>query len=210
MEKAISGKRRATSKANGLRRRREAAAALIVILGAQTTVEYAATYIIKEPMYDSIFTGAAWVQELLNGHETRFYDALGMAKPVFLQLCHELQEHSGLQNSKHLGLAEKIAIFLWICRTGGSQRETREWFQHAPGTISMYGYSNLLDGNTEREIGFFTRYSTWSYRRLSTIATLNFLARTRYRPRFATTQTSFPSSRDVWVQLTVHTSNRLS
>jgi len=34
-------------------------------------------------MYDSILTGAAWVQELLNGHETWFYDALGMAKPAF-------------------------------------------------------------------------------------------------------------------------------
>jgi len=87
MEKAILGERRATSEANGLRRRREATAALIVILGAQTTVEYAATYLIKEPMYDSIFTGAAWVQnvqELLNGYETRFYDALGIAKPAFL------------------------------------------------------------------------------------------------------------------------------
>ena len=35
-------------------------------------------------MYDSILTRAAWVQELLNGHEMRFYDALGMAKPAFL------------------------------------------------------------------------------------------------------------------------------
>ena len=111
-------------------------------------------------MYDSIFTGAAWVQELLNGHETRFYEALGMAKPVFLQLCHELQEDSGLQNSKYLGLAEKVAIFLRICRMGDSQRETRERFQHAPGTISTYVCASSLNRNTEHEIGFFMRYST--------------------------------------------------
>ena len=63
-------------------------------------------------MYDSILTGAAWVQELLHGHTTRFYEALGMTKPVFVQLCHELQDHCGLESSKSLGLAEKVAIFL--------------------------------------------------------------------------------------------------
>ena len=111
--------------------------ALVAILGAQTVAKYAATYLIKEPMYDSILTGAAWVKELLNGHAARFYDALGMAKSTFLQLCHELQERSGLQNSKYLGLAEKVTIFLRICRTGDSHREIRERFQRAPGTISM-------------------------------------------------------------------------
>jgi len=87
---------------------------LIVTLGAQTAVEYAATHLIKEPMYDSIFTGAAWVQfnvrELLNGHEIRFYEAPGMAKRVFLQFCDELQEHCGLRNSKYIGLEEQVAI----------------------------------------------------------------------------------------------------
>ena len=158
MPKAISSKRKA-SEVNDLRRRREAAA-LVVILGAQTAVEYAARYLIKEPMYNSIFTGAAWVQELLNGHDVRFYETLGMAKPVFVQLCHELQEHSGLQNSRHLGLEEKVTIFLRMCRTGDSHRETRERFQHAPGTISTCVRVYSLDINTERKIGFFTRYST--------------------------------------------------
>ena len=93
---------------------------LVAILGAQTAAKYVATYLIKEPMYDSILTGAAWVKELLNGHAAQFYDARGMAKSTFLQLCHELQKCSGLQNSKYLGLAEKVAIFLGICQTGDS------------------------------------------------------------------------------------------
>ena len=143
MTKVVSSKRRVTSEANKLRRQREAMSALAAILGAQTAVEYMTTYLIKEPMYDSIFTGAAWVQELLNGHATRFYDALGMGKPVFLQLCYELHERCGLQSSKRLSLAEKVAIFLRICRTGSSQREIRERFQHAPGTISMYACMSI-------------------------------------------------------------------
>ena len=138
MTKMVSNKRKAASEANRLRRRREATSALVAILGAQTAIKYMTTYLVKEPMYNSMFTGAVWVQELLNGHETRFYDAFGMARPVFLQLCYELHEHCGLQSSKCLGLAEKVAIFLRICRTGCPQREIRERFQHAPGTISTY------------------------------------------------------------------------
>ena len=97
MTKIVSNKHRAALEANDLRRRR-AITTLVAILGAQTAVKYAATYLIKEPMYDSALTGSAWVQELLNGHATRFHEALGMAKPTFLQLCRELQEHCGLQN----------------------------------------------------------------------------------------------------------------
>ena len=159
MARIASNKRRAASEAKNSRRRREVAAALVTILGAQTAAEYATTYLIKEPMYDSILTSAAWVQELLNGHATRFYEALGMAKPVFSRLCRELEEHCGLRNSKFLGLEEKVAIFLRICRTGDSHREIRERFQHAPGTISKYVRAYLLDNNTERRIGSFERYS---------------------------------------------------
>jgi len=99
---------------------RIAVTVLVAILGARTAVEYATTYLIKESMYDSILTGSAWVQELLNGHATRFHEALGMAKPTFLHLCRELQDHRGLQNSKYLGLAEKATIFFRIYRTGDS------------------------------------------------------------------------------------------
>jgi hypothetical protein len=61
------------------------AAVLVVILGAQTAVEYAARYLIKEPMYDSIFTGAAWVQELLNWHKTLL--GIGCSRRYFGVIC---------------------------------------------------------------------------------------------------------------------------
>jgi len=148
MARAISNKRAAASETNALHRRREVAAALVAVLGARTAVEYAATYLIKNPVYNSILTGAAWIQELLDGHATRFYEALGMAKPVFVQICHELQEYCGLHNSRYLGLAEKVAIFLRMCQTGDSHREIRERFQHAPGTISMYVCVHFVDGDS--------------------------------------------------------------
>lgn len=57
-------------------------------------VGHATTYPFKQPMHDSILTGAAWVLELLDGHERQFYEALGMTKVVFLHLRHELREVS--------------------------------------------------------------------------------------------------------------------
>ena len=66
MTRIVSSKHRAASEANNLHRQR-ATTTLVAILGAQVAVKYAATYLIKEPMYDSAFTGSAWVQELLNG-----------------------------------------------------------------------------------------------------------------------------------------------
>ena len=70
MARTVLKKQRAASEAANSRRLRDVTAVLITILGAQTAVEYVATYLVKEPMYNSIFTGAAWVRELLNGHAT--------------------------------------------------------------------------------------------------------------------------------------------
>ena len=41
-------------------------------------------------MYDSVLMNVAHTQaELLNGDTTRLYEALGVAKSVLLQLCHD-------------------------------------------------------------------------------------------------------------------------
>jgi len=50
MIKVVSSKRRVALEADRLRRPRETTSALVAILGAQTAVEYMATYLIKEPM----------------------------------------------------------------------------------------------------------------------------------------------------------------
>ena len=60
MTRIISSKHKAISEVNSLHRWR-AAMALVAILGAQTVAKYAANYLIKEPMYNSILTSAAWV-----------------------------------------------------------------------------------------------------------------------------------------------------
>ena len=147
-----SNKRRATSEVNSSRHRREVVAALVVAmqllilsrsqldadrhcLGSRT-VELACNAVLRGPQN-------------------------GEAHVLTLQLCHELEVHCGLRNSKLLGLKEKVAIFLRLCRTGDSHRKIREVFQHAPGTILTYVHAYLLDNNTEHGIGFFSRHSIY-------------------------------------------------
>lgn len=142
MPKIETNKRRAASQANDMHRWRQAAA-LVVALGALAVTEYATTHLLEEPMHDSISTGADWVQELLNGDDRLFYEALGMRKPAFFQLCDELQEHCRLRNSRHLSIVEQVAIFLRMCRTGGSRREIARRFRRAPATVLRYVCANF-------------------------------------------------------------------
>ncbi|KAF7314852.1 putative nuclease HARBI1-like protein [Mycena kentingensis (nom. inval.)] len=80
----------------------------------------------------------AWLDELITGHPRRFEENLGMAKHVFLQLSVELQMFHGLRDSKWITANEKLAMFLYMARTGCSTRVLQERFQHSGSTISVY------------------------------------------------------------------------
>jgi hypothetical protein len=88
------------------------------------------------PMNTSVLTGMAWLRELLTGHPVCFNDAFDMPKHVFQKLVHELQLHASLRNSKHISAEEQVAIFLHLCKTGGTIHGLQERFQHSPNTIS--------------------------------------------------------------------------
>ena len=118
------------------RERRKALAANAAGLAAAAAVMYLMPYLFKTPQNDSALTGHAWVCELLAGHPRRFHNMIGMSKHVFHKLVNELRLYAGLRDTKHIALEEQVALFLHICRTGGSQRDIQERFQHSPGTIS--------------------------------------------------------------------------
>ena len=90
----------------------------------------------KIPQNTSALSGHAWIRELLASHPRRFHNMLGMSKHVFRTLARELQEFSGLQDSKHIALEEQLALFVHMCQIGGTQRGMQECFQHSPDTIS--------------------------------------------------------------------------
>ena len=64
--------------------------------------------------------------------------SLGVSKDVFLELCKQLHEKTGLQDSRYITREEKVAIFLYFGRHAAGQRDIAERFQHSGETISEY------------------------------------------------------------------------
>ena len=54
--------------------------------------EYYRKYILKEPCMTFLHTGEKWVNELLSGHDTRFYNAFRMFKTEFLSLHKDFED----------------------------------------------------------------------------------------------------------------------
>jgi hypothetical protein len=73
--------------------------------------------------------------ECLRGHQDRCPTNFGMEMHVFLALLRELQG-SGLQPTKHVSSEEQLAIFLYLCVTGASNRILQERFERSGDTIS--------------------------------------------------------------------------
>jgi hypothetical protein len=82
----------------------------------------------KKPMHTSILSGQQWMEELLGGHDGRFYDAFGMTKHVFCCLVVTLREKAQLGDSKHIMMEEQLGIFLHTAVTGASNRKVQERF----------------------------------------------------------------------------------
>jgi len=114
--------------------RKQKISAIATVLGAAAVIMSGNRD--KQPMHTSILTGQRWLEELLNGHSTQFYNQLGMKKHVFCKLLLELQVKSGLRDTKNVKAEEQLAIFVYLCRTGSSSRLLMERFQRSSDTIS--------------------------------------------------------------------------
>ena len=99
---------------------------------------------VKEKEHTSKLSGQDWVEELLEGHATPFYTAMGINKHVFLALLNELQQRCGLKNTKYVSAEEQLAIFLHMCRTGLSVAHFKIRFQCSGDTISKYVFESRL------------------------------------------------------------------
>ncbi len=74
---------------------------------AAASVAFAVTVFIPKllklepiPMRTSILTGRCWLDEVFNDHLGRFHEQFGMLRSTFQALSSDLQQHSGLQDSK--------------------------------------------------------------------------------------------------------------
>ncbi|KAI9432591.1 hypothetical protein H4582DRAFT_1789091, partial [Lactarius indigo] len=60
----------------------------------------------------SSLSGQQWIDELLAGHDDRFYNEFGLCKHVFRQLSSVLDRDVSLCGSRHVSAVEHICIFL--------------------------------------------------------------------------------------------------
>ena len=66
----------------------------------------------KTSIHTSILSGEQWVQELLDGHDERFYNEMGMHQPIFHVLLALLKADGGLRDSRYVTAWEQLATFL--------------------------------------------------------------------------------------------------
>lgn len=120
---------------------------LVVVVTAATTtliVVYYQYFLEKTICHDSILSGAAHVDEVLNGHDARCQDSFRMEKHVFLRLCDMLKEKELLRHSNGVRVEEKVAIFMLAVGHNERNRILQERFQHSGETISRH-FNAVLD-----------------------------------------------------------------
>lgn len=77
-------------------------------------------------------------------HPRRIQEVFRMLLYTFLQLQIWLQENTNLKASKHIGVPEKLAIFVETIGRGTTNRGVQERFQHSGDTVSRY-FHEVLD-----------------------------------------------------------------
>ncbi|WCJ24610.1 hypothetical protein M5689_006555 [Euphorbia peplus] len=105
---------------------------------------YYETYIHKSPCMISYQTGFLWLNDIMEGHETRCLDMFRIKKDTLLLLCEELQVKHNLKTSRNMSILEKVCICLYILAQGASNRHAQERFQHSGETISRI-FKEVLD-----------------------------------------------------------------
>lgn len=111
-------------------------AALVILLSAREAILLYASRFNKVPQHTSILSGQNWIDELIDGHDGRFYNEFGMRKHVFWKLLSVLRKDAGLHDTRHVSCEEQLAIFLHYVHRGLSNRALQERFQRSPDTIS--------------------------------------------------------------------------
>lgn len=79
----------------------------------------------------SRLSGYAWLGGLLTGNPARIQNILGVSKKVFYKLRDKLKRLNLVNHSRGIRAEEQLAIFLYVMRTGSSNRECMERFQRS-------------------------------------------------------------------------------
>jgi len=99
---------------------------IVILLAVKEYILFYGACFDKVPQHISILSGQDWINELIAGHDGRFYNELSIHKHVFQALLSVLQINADLCNTRHVSAKEQLAIFLHYVRRGLSNRALQE------------------------------------------------------------------------------------
>jgi transposase len=117
--------------------------ALLVVTAAGASVLAYASRFEKRAQHTSKLSGEQWIQEMLQGHEGRIHNELGMHKAVFIQLLTVLKRDAGVHATRYVSAEEQLATFLHYVHRGLPNRALQERFQRSGDTISKCVVINI-------------------------------------------------------------------
>ncbi|PIN17032.1 hypothetical protein CDL12_10309 [Handroanthus impetiginosus] len=88
----------------------------------RSILTYYENYLYKVPCRTSVRTSHMFLEEILNRHGIRCYQAFCLEKSVFLDLCHELTHKYDLYPTRGMSVYEEVTIFLMTCAHGADNR----------------------------------------------------------------------------------------
>jgi len=89
------------------------------------------------------FRGEVLLWQLRSQHPARIFNLTRLRPDIFEDPLDWLVSNTALRDSKHLGAAKRLLIFLFICAQGASMRLAAEVFQHSLATISSAFHKSL-------------------------------------------------------------------
>jgi hypothetical protein len=110
-------------------------ASMVLLSAANVILSYVSCFE-KILQHTSRLSGQQWVDELIAGHDMRFYNKLGMQKFVFKRLLAVLERNGQLSETCHVSTSEQLAIFLHYVRRGLSNHALQERFQRSGDTVA--------------------------------------------------------------------------
>ena len=104
---------------------------------------YYEKYLFKKPCRTSKSSRYIFIQEILQGNETRCYENFRLKKVVFVNLSKDLEEKYGLKPTRGMSINEMLGMFLMTCAHGAGNRMIQDIFQHSGETVHRHFHSIL-------------------------------------------------------------------